>query len=146
MIGNNIKLILFILVELLVCRGYIEAMVICGFTKKEQKEYKCSTSALNRWLLWSTYRMVKDKYSKSERKIIKYTSIFKICRVINVILHLDFIVALMLGLTCSYFDGMSNAFIHFCYTSIALGLLAFVILAIIEIAYNRQYHKSRYRR
>lgn len=66
---NNIFL-LFSIAALLALRGFMGAGVRSFLTKNERKKYHASTSRIDRWFFWSAPNLIRNRYSKSEKRKI----------------------------------------------------------------------------
>ena len=113
-------------------------------SKKRYKNYKQNVSFLNRWFLWSAPQMVKDKFSKSERRVIHYTAVVKFYRFLDIFIHIAYVAVLVvlgaewLGI-CP--DILLNS-VLFCYFVIVW--MMFFALWILEFVINGKEHRSRY--
>ena len=122
-----------------------------AMSKKERKAYKSTYSALNRYFFWSAYKAVKDKYSKYERRIIRYKKIAKIYRAMNIILHLELFLMITSQLLALTFESFKTISPNVGGVYVFSGLVFFVVLFFIEMYENwrhhkkRRYNKSRYR-
>ena len=131
-------------VGLLIVRGYMGLIVRLTLSKKERKKYKEETSFVNRWFFWSAHRFVKDRYSKPEKKVIKYSSVVCIYRVLNAILHI-LLISTIVVVICNYYEILSDHIVNYaCWCYIIFLLSTLVLLAIVELASNQRYHKQRY--
>ena len=70
--SNQMILAAFSVGLLLVLRGYMSLGMREFQTKKEWKRYKEEVPAVERWFFWTAPRTIGDKYSKAEKKKIRY--------------------------------------------------------------------------
>ena len=113
-------------------------------TKKDWKLYVANVPVIDRWFFWTAPKIMKDKYSKSEKKIIHYSSIVKAYQVINIVIHIALTIELVF-VSC-YALGLVEEYLfnRVCIAYFVVAFLLFVILAIIELKTNSRYHRSRY--
>ena len=142
---NSIILIVMSLISLIVVRGYMGLATWLVLSKKERKNYKASHSVLSRWFFWSTYRVVKDKYSKYEKRTIRYKTIMLIYRHITVILHCGLVFLVATGLLLPVFESFHTIFHRACLIYLITVLLSIVVLAGVNLYERLRYHKSRYK-
>ena len=90
--NGTVCLILFSLICFLATRGFMEIELSTKLSRKGYKAYKAKTNLLDRWFFISARYIVRDKYSKSEKRIIKHPVIMQIIFAVNIILHVGFLV------------------------------------------------------
>lgn len=89
-------------------------------TKKNWKLYVANVSIVDRWFFWTAPKIMKDKYSKSEKKIIRYSSIAKAYQAINLAIHMALAIELVFAF-CYALDFVGEYFFQsglhclFCY-------------------------------
>ena len=135
--------LLFAAFSVFALRGWMALFVRSAMSKSERKRYRQDCSALNRWFFISAHDFLKDKYSKSEGKVIQYSRIVRGFRVINILLHAAFAItaaAMLLHLS----DADDRALKVFSLTYLALWGGAVSTLGVIETLTRRKYHRSRY--
>ena len=144
MSANSYILLVFSFIALLIIRGYIGAVFRLCLSKKERKTYIRENSFIKRWFLLNT-TLVKDKYSKREKRIIKHTTIIQTYRTFNIIIHILFL--LLLVFTMLYASKRINAEIinHMYIVYFCVCLLVIILFAIVDLLTNRNYHRSRYK-
>lgn len=143
---NNIwGFLLFSIAALLALRGFMGTGVRSFLTKNERKKYHANTSGIDRWFFCSVPNLIRNRYSKSEKRRISYASTLKAYRVINLAAHIGLTVVLFF-IVC-YFAGYVGARVLniVCIAYAIAILLMFVVLAVIEFGMNRRYHLARYR-
>lgn len=87
---------------------------------------------------------MKDKYSKSEKKIIRYSSIAKAYQAINLAIHMALAIELVF-ISCYALRLVEEyLFNRVCIAYFVVAFLLFAILAMIELMTNSKYHRSRY--
>ena len=113
-------------------------------TKKDWKLYVANVPVIDRWFFWTAPKIMKDKYSKSEKKIIRYSAIAKAYQVINLAIHIALTIELVF-ISC-YALGLVEEYLfnRVCIAYFVVAFLLFAILAIIELKTNSKYHRSRY--
>ncbi len=142
--NNLIILVMFSIGILLILRGYMSVGSRACQTKKNWKLYVANVSIVDRWFFWTAPKIMKDKYSKSEKKIIRYSSIAKAYQAINLAIHMALAIELVFAF-CYALDFVGEYFFNrVCIAYFATAFLLFVILAIIELKTNGRYHRSRY--
>ena len=144
--NSIINIVLFFLVSLLVIRIYMGLAVKLVFSKKELKNYQTNLSLVNRWFFWSTHQFIKDKYSKSEKKVIQHSQNVKAYKAIIVVLHVEFGLVLILSIVGALLNNLEKIFNYSCWVYIISLFLSFVVVSLIEIISNTRYHRNRYRR
>lgn len=145
--GNNlVSLAVFSIGTLLILRGYMSVGIRVCQTKKDRKLYIANTSIVDRWFFWTAPKIIKDKYSKFEKKMIRYSSIAKVYRAANLAIHITLAIELVLILC--YALGFAEEYLldWSCIAYFATAFLLFVLLAVIEFKTNSRYHRSRYGR
>lgn len=142
--NNLIILTAFSIGILLILRGYMSVGIRTYQTKKDWKLYVANVPVIDRWFFWTAPKIMKDKYSKSEKKIIHYSSIVKAYQVINIVIHIALTIELVF-VSC-YALGLVEEYLfnRVCIAYFVVAFLLFVILAIIELKTNSRYHRSRY--
>lgn len=141
-----IRVSVFAAISLLILRMFMEIALKTYVSRKKYKYYKESTKFFDRWFFVSARYIVRDKYSKFERRIIRYTLSMKIIFVLNIILNgsfaLEIIVlsATALGLIDGQIADVST-------TAFFIMILVLVwALGIIDYCENRRYHQMREKR
>ena len=143
--GNNlIILAIFSIGTMLVLRGYMSMGIRLCQTKKERKFYAVNVSIVDRWFFWTAPKIVKDKYSKFEKKMIHYSSMAKVYRAINLVIHIALAVELVFIMCYSFGFGQEHFIDRICIAYFAISFLSFVLLAVVEFKMNSRYHRSRY--
>ena len=146
MINKYYVILLFVSALLfIVCKAFMSLIIWDSFSKGQYKKYKRESGFLERYFIVSTQRYVKDRYSKSEKRVINYTSIVKVLFYLNILLHLVFVIHFF-GVLIFGFIDINDAIVG----SISLIyflmiLLCFIIFALIEQYEKRNYHKKRTR-
>lgn len=113
-------------------------------TKKNWKLYVANVSIVDRWFFWTAPKIMKDKYSKSEKKIIRYSSIAKAYQAINLAIHMALAIELVF-ISCYALRLVEEyLFNRVCIAYFVVAFLLFAILAMIELMTNSKYHRSRY--
>lgn len=143
---NNIwGFLLFSIAALLALRGFMGAGVRSFLTKNERKKYHASTSRIDRWFFWSAPNLIRNRYSKSEKRKISYSSTLKAYRAINLAAHIG--LTAVLFFTVCYFAGYVGERVlnTVCIAYAIIILLMFAVLAVIEFGTNQRYHLARYR-
>ena len=142
--SNLIILVIFSIGILLILRGYMSAGIRACQTKKNWKLYVANVSIVDRWLIWTAPKIMKDKYSKSEKKIIRYSSIAKAYQAINLAIHIALTIELVF-ISCYALRLVEEyLFNRVCIAYFVVAFLLFAILAMIELMTNSKYHRSRY--
>ena len=136
----------FMLVELLGIRGYIAVAYYLIIRKKEKKRYKTETSKFDRWFMISAHKYVLNRYSKYEKRFIRYVTVVKCYRGIIIIAHL--LLAIMFLLCVLYhFEVIGHLVINSFFILYSLVILiSFVLLALINFYCQKRYHCSRYKK
>ena len=93
---NAIMLSFAFLCMLIILRAYMGLTVRIVLSKKERRKYQADYSWLNRWFFCSVHKIIKDKYSKYEKRTIRYTSIMKVYKAITIVLHIELALVLLL--------------------------------------------------
>ncbi len=144
--SNQMILTAFSVGLLLVLRGYMSLGMREFQTKKEWKRYKEEVPAIDRWFFWTAPRTIGDKYSKAEKKMIRYSAAARVYRAVNFVLHIALLVELTV-ICCNALGFAGEAFLNgTCMLYFCMVFLAFVCLAVMEYAMNSRYHRSRYSR
>ena len=144
MISKYYVILLFFAALLFIgCKAFMSLIIYTSFSKNQYKKYKRETSFWGRYFIVSTQRYVKDRYSKSERRVIKHTSIVKILFYLNILLHLFFTIYFFSVLIFCFIiknDAIvgSISLIYF-----LMILLFFFVFGLIEQYEKRNYHKKR---
>ena len=142
--NNLIILVIFSIGILLILRGYMSAGIRACQTKKNWKLYVANVSIVDRWFFWTAPKIMKDKYSKSEKKIIRYSSIAKAYQAINLAIHMALAIELVF-ISCYALRLVEEyLFNRVCIAYFVVAFLLFAILAMIELMTNSKYHRSRY--
>ena len=93
MINKYYVILLFVSALLfIVCKAFMSLIIWDSFSKGQYKKYKRESGFWERYFIVSTQRYVKDRYSKSEKRVINYTSIVKVLFYLNILLHLVFVI------------------------------------------------------
>ena len=135
--------LLFAAISAFALKGWMALFVRCAMSKSERKRYRQGCSALNRWFFISTHNFLKDKYSKSEGKVIRYSHIARGFRVINILLHAAFAItaaAMLIHLP----DADDHVFKVIVLAYLAFWGCAVFTLGVIETVTHWKYHRSRY--
>lgn len=135
--------LLFAAISAFALRGWMALFVRCAMSKSERKRYRQDCSALNRWFFISTHNFLKDKYSKSEGKVIRYSCIAREFRVITIFLHAAFAItaaAMLVHLS----DINDHALKVICLAYLAFWGCAVITLGVTETVIHWKYHRSRY--
>ena len=146
MINKYYVILLFVSALLFIgCKAFMSLIIWDSFSKGQYKKYKRESGFWERYFIVSTQRYVKDRYSKSEKRVINYTSIVKVLFYLNILLHLVFVIHFF-GVLIFGFIDINDAIVG----SISLIyflmiLLCFIIFALIEQYEKRNYHKKRTR-
>lgn len=146
MINKYYVILLFVsALFFIVCKAFMSLIIWDSFSKGQYKKYKRESGFWERYFIVSTQRYVKDRYSKSEKRVINYTSIVKVLFYLNILLHLVFVIHFF-GVLIFGFIDINDAIVG----SISLIyflmiLLCFIIFALIEQYEKRNYHKKRTR-
>ena len=142
--SNLIILVIFSIGILLILRGYMSAGIRACQTKKNWKLYVANVSIVDRWFFWTAPKIMKDKYSKSEKKIIRYSSIAKAYQAINLAIHMALAIELVFAFCYALRLVEEYLFNRVCIAYFVVAFLLFAILAMIELMTNSKYHRSRY--
>ena len=142
--SSIVPFFVFLLV-LLIIRGHMGITLHLALSKKERKTYRFQLSLLDRWFFWSAPQIIKDKYSKRERKTIRYSAIFGTYRVILIVLNTELIAVIVLGFLSNASEYFKSIFSCCCGLFIISAMLSFVVMAAIEVSSNPRYHKKRYK-
>lgn len=144
--SNQMILAAFSVGLLLVLRGYMSLGIREFQTKKKWKRYKEEVPAIDRWFFWTAPRAIGDRYSKAEKKVIRYSAAARVYRAVNFVLHIVLLVELTV-IFCNALGFAGEAFLNgTCMLYFCMVFLTFVCLAVMEYAMNSRYHRSRYRR
>jgi len=136
--------LLFSIAALLALRGFMGAGVRSFLTKNERKKYHASTSSIDRWFFWSAPNLIRNRYSKSEKRRISYASTMKAFRAINLAAHIG-LTAVLFFIVCYLAGYVGERVLNtVCIAYAIIILLTFVMLAVIEFWMNRRYHLARY--
>lgn len=143
--GNNlIILAIFSIGILLVLRGYMSMGIRICLAKKDRKLYTANVSVIDRWFFWTAPKIVKDKYAKSEKKRIPYSSMVKAYRAVNLVMHIA-LTAESVSIFCYAFGFVPELFLNWvCAAYFVASFLSFVLLTVIDLTINSRYHRSRY--
>lgn len=143
---NNIwGFLLFSIAALLALRGFMGAGVRSFLTKNERKKYHASTSRIDRWFFWSAPNLIRNRYSKSEKRKIPCSSTLKAYRAINLAAHIG-LTAVLFFIVCYFAGYVGERVLNIVCIAYAIAiLLMFVVLAVIEFGMNQRYHLARYR-
>ena len=142
---NVVHSLIFSFFGLIVIRMFMATAGTLAMSKKAKKQYRLEVPLWKRWLLLKLPDFSKDKYSKSEKKTIAYTSIARIYRAICVSLHIMWLFVLLIAILVAANILGNELFSIFCFGYIVILLVVFFILAIIEFYENSKYHKKRMR-
>lgn len=100
---------------------------IVSFTRYSNKRYKrfiATLSLWDRWFFLSVQRLVKDGYSKCERRFIRYTIVAKLYQIINYFIHIVFVIEVFLLLLGSFITlPFRPESVLFVYCLVCLGCL-----------------------
>ena len=146
MINKYYVILLFVsALMFIVCKAFMSLIIWDSFSKGQYKKYKRESGFWERYFIVSTQRYVKDRYSKSEKRVINYTSMVKVLFYLNILLHLVFVIHFF-GVLIFGFIDINDAIVG----SISLIyflmiLLCFIIFALIEQYEKLNYHKKRTR-
>ncbi len=142
--SNLIILVIFSIGILLILRGYMSAGIRACQTRKDWKLYDANMPVIDRWFFWTVPKIMKDKYSKSDKKIICYSAIAKAYQVINLAIHIALTIELVF-ISCYALRLVEEyLFNRVCIAYFVVAFLLFAILAMIELMTNSKYHRSRY--
>lgn len=143
--GSTFAIMAVSILGFLAVRGYIGCVIRVSLSKKERKQYLASTSLLSRWFVWSTHKWCNDKVNGREKRKIRYATVFKMYRVVFVILHIELalvFISELLGIIEETLTSLSD----YCCGLYLISLLAsFFFFAIIEYMLNARIHRRRYR-
>ena len=142
---NIIVTCLVFLCGLIILRAYMALTTYLAFSKKERKKYQADCTLVDRWFFLSAHKIMKNKYSKYEKRTIPYASITKVYRTITITLHAEFALTLLFAALYFVFDSMYEAYTFFCTLYLISIILSIVVLVILEYICNRRYHINRYR-
>ena len=142
---NVVYSLVFSFFGLIVIRMIMAASGTFAMSKKAKKQYRLDVPLWKRWLLLKLPDFSKDKYSKSEKKTIAYTSVARIYRAICVALHIIWLLVLIIAILVSVNIVDNEFFTLFCFGYFVVLLVVFFILAITEFYEHRKYHKKRMR-
>ena len=143
--GNNLTILaIFSIGTMLVLRGYMSTGIRVCQTKNERKGYAANASIVDRWFFWTAPKIVKDRYSKFEKKMIHYSSMVKVYRAINLVIHIALAVELIFIMCYALGFGQEHFIDRICIAYFAISFLSFVLLAVVEFKMNSRYHRSRY--
>lgn len=142
---NLVTVVIFSIGVQLVLHNYMSISIRLCLSKNEWRCYIRNTGFLDRWFFWSAPQIIRNKYSKRERKMIRYSSMAKAYRMLNIAIH--FLGGIELVIVLSYhFEAIHKAiFEWWSIMYFIICFLLFVILSIIELIVNHQYHRSRHR-
>lgn len=143
---NILVICIFFTIVALVLRCWIAASIYTFFSKRERAEYRAKTNLLQRWFLFCTARFVKDKYSKTEKRVICYSDIVRFYCAVHTIVQIALIVEYSICLLCTFGRLEDNVLNVMSIAYAVLCLLAFTSFAVIESCTNRNYHRSRMKR
>lgn len=133
----------FAAISVLLLRGIMALLIRDAMSQSERKRYRGNCSAMKRWFFLSTHAFLRDKYSKSEERLIRYSFIAKEYCVINIAIHLSFVVtAITMILHRSDDSDYALSMISIAY--LLLWGCAVLSLVITETITRRKYHRSRY--
>lgn len=138
--------IAFATLLLLFLRGIMGIEIRLSLSKKERKDYIKNTGALARWFFWSAPKILKDKYSRFEKKVIHHKKIAAAYKILNLTVHS--LLAFSLLCTLLYAVKIINSIVlNYVYiTYFTFGALALLVIFTIELTTNRRYHRSRYKK
>ena len=138
-------IILVFFIALLVLRSYMWLTIHLTLSKKTRKMYISSLPFIDRWFFWSAPLYIKDKFDKYEKRIIRYTLIVKIYRVLNLYIHVLFVILLLVGILCKLHILPNKTFDYFSFIYIFSIFILLLLVGIIEFSSNKRFHKNRYR-
>jgi len=143
LIQDTVPLFIFSTLCFIGVRAFLELTLWSLFPKKGYKKYKKNTTLINRYFLVSAKSMIKDRYSKSEKRIIRYSVIVNVLFYINIIINLAFLMVIS-GFILFLFNMLNSKIIYLVFLFfLVFILLIFLIYAIIEAYVNYDYHKKR---
>lgn len=138
--------IAFATLLLLILRGLMGIDIRLCLTKKERKDYIKNIGALDRWFFWSAPEILKDKYSRSEKKVIHHKQIAGIYKMVNVAIHLllafSLLCTLLYAVTIISIICLNCVYILY----FTFGTIALLVIFAIELSTNRRYHCGRYKK
>ena len=143
---NVLVICIFFTIVALVLRCWIASSIYTFFSKRERAEYRAKTNLLQRWFLFCTARFVKDKYSKTEKRVICYSDIVRFYCAVHTSVQIALIVEYSICLLCTFGRLEDNVLNVMSIAYAVLCLLAFTSFAVIESCTNRNYHRSRMKR
>ena len=146
MVNKYYVILLFVSALLfIVCKAFMSLIIRGSFSKGQYKKYKRESGFWERYFIVSTQRYIKDRYSKSEKRVIKYTIMVKVLFYINILLHLAFVIHFFGVLIFGFIDinDVIVGYISLIYFLIIL--LVFWVYAIMNQYEQREYHRKRSR-
>ena len=133
----------FSFVAFLVTRLVWELLVWDSFPKKTYKKYKKETKFWNRYFIISARKLIKDRYLKSENRVIRYSTLIQFYFWLNIIMQSAFLTVIA-SLILLQFSFLNNTiFSIVCISFLSITLVFFAIFALIENYIDRNYHRKR---
>ncbi|MBR2888686.1 MAG: hypothetical protein IKC09_00230 [Oscillospiraceae bacterium] len=136
---SNLWLLIFGLIMVLVCRGWMAAGVRVSMSKSNWKKYIINYGILNRWFFISAASFSDVRYSKFEKRKINFPAVLSFYRTANIIMHGAWLMLLVVFLC--FEQWFEQCF--FWYLCFAMGIILSMLFTNLYTSWRR--HKNRYR-
>ena len=136
-------LLLIALVLLICLRWLMSISVMLALSKKAWVNYKSTIKGFDRWFLWSVPSIVREKYSKYEKRRINYPVVVSMYRSINLFMHCCFLILAMVYVIDLFIIDFSMVQPVFMAYLVAAGI-CFLLYCASSLYVNWRFHKSRY--
>ena len=137
--------LLFSVCIVCICRFVISAYMRHVYKKKQYIAIQKDALLWDKWFFISVAKGIKDRYSKSEKRIIPYSKHALLFRTINILHHVLLLIEVTLWLVYVVFDDVKLKCIAENMSIFLLGTVgvSFFVLAITTALEHREYHKKR---
>lgn len=111
-------------------------------TKRERKSYKSCEPVWSRYFYINIWKYTKDRYSKGEKKTIKYVSVSRLYFFVNLLCHLVSLAYIVFAIVEKY-SALSIPIDKILFAEMLFYLAVFGLFALAEYCMKPTYHKNR---
>ncbi len=141
-----ILLFIFGMITLIGARAFLEVMLYSSFRGHGYRSYRKQVHRIDRYFMISAQKLIKDRYSKEERRTIRYSAVVQVLFVLNLLLCVTLLSMIVFGILHLAAVVTAELLSAVCLASLIVALFVFFVCGIIEGSVDRNYHKKRTRR
>ena len=141
---DDYLLLLISFLLLVFFRWIMSLSIMLALSKKAWKNYKLTVNAFDRWFLWSAPKLVKEKYSKFEKRKIDYPTVITVYRTLIIVLHIAFSIFLLTYIFVM-FSLIEQLLIHHAFiVYLVCAGICVLVHCVTDLYVNWRFHKTRY--